>query len=324
MLRQGISSMTEFDNDEEIGDAFALADPNPVLSADAEGILQYINPAVTSLMHDVGVVRADDLLPSDHKGMVKACLKTGVTLTEECQLLGGRNVVWSYQAIGKNDVVHIYGYDVTRFHLQQPYSKSLPEANPNPVLTYNTEGELVFKNSALLKLLDSLGLETAEDVLPVNHASLMEYCFKTESPATEERLTGSKNIVWSYQLLDHCGDLCIYGFDVTAYDTGRKDRKALPDVNPSPVITANSDGAVQFTNDAVCQLLLDFQLEKVEDILPVEHVGIVKACFLTSTPLNVRNTKCGEIFNWSYLPVDGSDVVYIYGHDITDLSSSLS
>lgn len=315
--------MTEFDKDEEVEDAFVLANPNPVLSSDAEGILQFINPAVTDLMHDVEVKHADDLLPGNHKGLVKACLATGVTLTEECQL-GSRNVVWSYQSIGKEDVVHIYGYDVTRYHLQQPYSKNLPEANPNPVLTYNSEGKLIFKNSASLRLLDKLGLENIEDILPVNHASLMEFCFKTESHVTQERVTGSKSIVWSYQLLDNTEDLCIYGFDVTAYDAGRKDRKALPEINPSPVLTANSDGAVQFTNDAVCQLLLDYQLEKVEDILPVEHAGIVKACFLTNTPLSVRNTKCGGTFSWSYLPVDGSDLIYIYGHDVTGLRSGFS
>jgi hypothetical protein len=313
--------MTEFDDIKEPEDAFALANPNPVISSDAEGILHFINPAATDLMHDVDVVHAEELLPSDHKDLVKACITTGVTLTEECQLRG-RNVVWSYQSIGKGDVVHIYGYDVTRYHLQQPYSQSLPEANPNPVLTYNTEGVLIFKNSALLKMLDNLGLENVEEVLPVNHADLMEFCNKTESAVTEERLTGNKCIVWSYQLLNHSGDLCIYGFDVTGYDTGARDLKTLPEVNPSPVLTADSDGVLQFTNDAVSELLLDFKLEKVEYMLPAEHVGIVKACFLTNTPLNVQNTKHGKTFNWSYLPVDGHEVIYIYGHDITDLRSN--
>ena len=314
--------MTESD-DATIDNAFVLANPNPVLSSDGEGIVQFINPAAKNLMNDIAVSHAHDLLPSDHKGMVKACLKTGVTLTEECQL-GGKNVVWSYQSTGKDDVVNIYGYDVTRYHLQQPYSKSLPEANPNPVITYNTEAKLIFKNSAVIKLLDNLGLQNVEEVLPVNHAGLMEYCFATESSVTEDRLTGNKSIVWSYRLLDNCGDLCIYGFDVTAYDAGMKDRKSLPEVDPSPVLTANSDGALQFTNDAVCQLLLDFKIEKVEGLLPTDHVGIVKACFLTNTPLNVKNTQCGKTFNWSYLPVDGCEVVYIYGHDITDIRSTFS
>jgi hypothetical protein len=315
--RQGISSMTEFDNDEEPGDTFVLANPNPVLSSDAEGILRFINPAATDLMHELEVENIDDLLPGDLKGLVKACLATGVTLTEECQL-ASRNLVWSYKSIGKNDVVHIYGYDVTRFHLQQPYNKSLPEANPNPVLTYNSEGGLIFKNSAALRLLEHLDLKKIEDILPANHESLMEYCFKTESSVTDERLTNSKSIVWSYELLDESGDICIYGFDVTSYDGGRKDRKALPEINPNPVLTSNADGVIQFNNDAVSQLLLDFKLEEVEGMLPTEHVGIIKACFLTNTPLNTQNTMCGRIFNWSYLPVDGSDVIYIYGHDITD------
>jgi hypothetical protein len=296
---------------------FANANPNPVLSSNAEGVLQFINPAATDLMHEVEVENVDDLLPVDHKGMVKACLATGVTLTEECQLVS-RNIVWSYQSIGKNDVVHIYGYDVTRYHLQQPYSKSLPEANPNPVLIYNSDGVLIFKNSASLKLLDKFGRKNIEDILPVNHTSLMKYCFTTDSPVTEERLAGGSIIVWSYELLDDSDDLCIYGFDVTAYDSGRQDRKALPDINPNPVLASDSDGALQFTNAATCQLLLDFKEEIVEGILPAGHVGIVKACLLTNTPLNIQNTKCGKTFNWSYMPVDGSDFVYIYGHDVTD------
>ena len=310
--------MTEFD-DEKVKDSFVLANPNPVLASDAEGVLQFINPAVTNLMRDAEVGDAEDLLPSDHKGMVRACLATGVTLTEECQL-GSRNVFWSYQSVGKEGVVYIYGYDVTRYHLQQPYSQNLPEANPNPVVTYNTEGKLIFQNSAVVKLLDNLGVDNVEEVLPANHASLMDFCFKIEPSITEERLIGNKSIVWSYQLLDNCGDLCIYGFDLTGYDAGMKDRKSLPEVDPSPVLTANSDGVLQFTNDAVNQLLLDFEIEKVEGILPADHVGIVKACFLTNTPLNAQNTKCGKTFKWSYLPVDGSEVVYIYGHDITEIN----
>jgi hypothetical protein len=296
---------------------FAKANPSPVLSSNAEGVLQFINSAADKLMHDIAAETIDDLLPSNHKGLVRACLATGVTLTEECQL-DGRNVVWSYQPIGKKDVVHIYGYDVTRFHLQQPYSKSLPEANPNPVLTYNSDGVLIFKNSALLKLLDNLGRKKIEDILPVNHASLMEYCYATESSVTEERLASGRVIVWSYKLLDACGGLCIYGFDVTAYGTDRQHSKALPDINPNPVLTSDSDGVLKFTNNAVSQLLIDFKVEAVSGILPADHVGIVKACFLTNTPLNTQTTKCGKTFNWSYLPVDGSDVVYIYGHDITD------
>ena len=309
--------MTEFDNDGELEDTFALANPNPVLSSNAEGQLHFVNPAATKLMHDIEVEHANDLLSTNHKGLVKACLKTGVTLTEECQL-GGRNIVWSYQSIGKSDVVYIYGYDVTAYHLQHPYSKSLPEANPNPVLTYNSEGKVIFKNSALFVLLDDLGLEDIEDVLPVNHTKLAEFCFKTGTPVTEERLTDRRIIVWSYQLLDNSEDLCIYGYDVTGFETSRINAKDLPEVNPSPVLTADSDGVLQFTNNAASQLLLDLQLERVEDILPADHEGMVKACLLTDTPLTAQNQMCGKTLVWSYLPVDGSDVIYIHGHDITD------
>lgn len=308
--------MIKFD-DAELEDKFAQASPSPVLSSDSEGQLQFVNPAASKIMHDVEVAHAEEMLPTDHKGLVKACLKTGVTLTEECQL-GDRNIVWLYRSIEKNDLVYIYGYDVTAYHLQQPYSKSLPEANPNPVLTYNSEGKVIFKNSALLKLLDELGLVDIEDVLPFNHVKLAEFCFKTGTPVTEERLTGGRSVVWSYKFLDNSEDLCIYGYEITAYKTSKNNGKGLPDINPSPVLTADSDGVLQFTNNAASQLLLDFQLERVKDMLPADHEGMVKACLLTNTPLTAQNQICGKTLAWSYLPVDGSDVIYIYGHDITD------
>ncbi len=309
--------MTGFDNEADIEDKFALANPNPVLSSNAEGLLQFVNPAASKLMHDLEIDYADDLVPTNHKGLVKACLKTGVTLTEECQL-GDRNIIWSYRSIAESNVVAIYGYDVTAYHLQQPYRKSLPEANTNPVLTYNSEAKVIFKNSALFVLLDDLGLQDIEDVLPVNHAKLLEFCFKTGTAVTEERLTDRRIIVWSYQLLDNSEELCIYGYDVTGFESNRINAKNLPEVNPGPVLTADSDGVLQFTNNAASQLLLDFQLERIEDMLPADHEGMVKACLLTDTPLTAQYQTCGKTLVWSYLPVDGHDVIYIYGHDITD------
>ena len=313
--------MTEFDDNVE--DDYALANPNPVLSSNAEGEVQFVNPAATKLMHDVAVELADDLLPANHLGLVKACLKTGTALTVECQLRD-RDIAWSYRSIEKNDVVFIYGYDVTSYHLQQPYKKSLPENNPNPVLTYNSAGEVIFKNGALFGLLDNLGLVDVEDVLPVNHAELAAFSFKTGVPVTEERLSGGRRLVWSYKLLEDNGDLCIYGYDITAYETSKNNVNDLPEINPSPVITVGSDSVVQFSNAAASQLLLDLQLENVEDVLPTDHPGLVKACLLTNTPLTAKNRIADKTLVWSYLPVDGSNVIYIYGYDVSDYCSTLS
>jgi len=309
--------MIEFDDDEP-ADRFALANPSPVLSSDSEGQLQFVNPAASKLMHDVEVAHAEDMLPTDHKSLVKACLKTGVTLTEKCQL-SDRNIVWSYQSIRESNVVYIYGYDVTTYQQQNKTNrKNLLEETPNPVLIFDSDGEITLKNNALLTLLDDLDLIDFEDVLPVNHIKLAQFCFKTGTPVTEERLTGNRNIVWSYKLLDNGDGLCVFGYDITGYETGNDNTKDLPEINPSPVLTVDPDGVPRYINNAASQLLLDLQLERVQDALPADHEGLVKACLLTNTALNAQITMCDKTLVWSYLPVDGNDVVYIYGHDVTD------
>ncbi len=153
--------MIELESKTKLEEKIAQANPSPVLSAGADGVLDFVNPATSKLIHDLELEQVEDLLPADHKGLVRACLKTRVTLTEECQL-DGRHIVWSYQLADENDVVYIYGYDVTAYQSQPSSLNRLPEANPNPVLTYNMEGTLQFKNHAVLMLLNDFELEKSD------------------------------------------------------------------------------------------------------------------------------------------------------------------
>ena len=306
-------------------DKFAQANPNPVLSSDPEGMLQFVNPAALKLMANFELDKVDNLLPIGHKGLVQACLKTGITLTDESQL-DGRNIVWFYQSADEDDVVFIYGHEVTSYMSQTssiPQTSSISsllEKNPNPVLSYSAEGVLQFKNVASSLLLEKLRLDDVDAILPINHEKLAEYCFKTGASVTQERQVKEHCIVWSYRMTECSGDLCIYGYDVTELESNSHIANNLPGINPSPVLTTDSEGEPQFINNAVSQLLLDHQLESAEDVLPENHRGLVKACLLTNTPLKENHSVNDRTLTWSYLPVDGSDVIYIYGHDITDYS----
>lgn len=309
--------MTEFESNTGLEDKIAQADPSPVLSSAADGELQFVNKAAANLQHDLELERVEDLLPAGHKGLVKACLNTGVTLTEEWHL-SDRSFVWSYQSADESDVVYIYGYDVTAFQSELTRSKGLPEANPNPVLTYTEEGGVQFKNNAVVQLLKELGLKKIEDVLPVNHEELVASCVKTRNPVTEERQASDRNIAWSYQLSGNSDVVYIYGYDITSHQSRDFCASGLPGVNPNPVLTSGPDGVPRYTNPAVLQLLLDLELENVKDLLPLDHKGLVKACHSTNTALTQQYQVAGITLVWSYLPVDDSDVIYIYGNDITD------
>jgi hypothetical protein len=297
-------------------DKFAMANPNPVLSSAVDGKLQFSNPAALKLMQDLELERTDDLLPADHKGLVAACLKTEMTLTGECKR-GGRHIVWSYKSTDADDVVYIYGYDVTAYEPELSSSHGLPEANPNPVLTCGADGAVQFKNNAVSQLLTVLGSENLEDVLPANHKELIESCLKTRAPVTEERYTGGRSVVWSYRISDDRNLIYIYGHDVTGHHSSNVCTSALSEVNPSPVLTSGPSGVPRYTNQATLQLIQDLGLKNVEDLLPSDHSGMVKASHSTGTPLTILNQIGERTFVWSYHPAWNSDVIYIYGHDVS-------
>ena len=243
--------MIEPEVNARLQDKFAQANPNPVLSSDPEGMLQFVNPAALKLMVNFELDKVDNLLPIGHKGLVQACLKTGITLTDESQL-DGRNIVWFYQSADEDNVVFIYGHDVTSYmskssNIPQSSSiNSLLEKNPNPVLSYSAEGVLLFQNAASSFLLEKNRLDDFDAILPINHEKLAEYCFKTGAPVTEERQVKQRCIVWSYRMTECSGNLCIYGYDVTELETNNRVTNDLPGINPSPVLTTDSEGALQF------------------------------------------------------------------------------
>ncbi len=304
-------------------DKFAQANPSPVLSSAGDGTLQFVNPAALKLMHDLALEQVEDLLPVSHKGLVRACLKTGVTLTEKCQM-SDRNIVWMYKSADESDVVYVYGHDISAYQAETPSSTGLPEANPNPVLVYDLDGEVQFKNRAVSRLVKALKLANIEGILPVNHKKLVETCIKTKMPAAGDRYSGEHSIVWSYQLSAKGTTIQIYGYDVTNQHPENFSNNSFPEINPSPVITSDPYGELRYTNSATSLLLLDLGLDNIKDLLPDEHKGLIKACHSTNTPLTKQHQAGEKILSWSYHPVAGSDVIYIYGHDITDCHSSVS
>ena len=95
----------------------------------------------------------------------------------------------------------------------------------------------------------------------------------------------------------------------------------FPQANPNPVLSSGPEGALKFVNPAASQLLRDLKLERLEDILPRNHPGLVKACLKTRTSLTDERKTAGRTIAWAYCPIDNSDVIYIYGHDVSDYLS---
>ncbi|WP_051261088.1 EAL domain-containing protein [Desulfovibrio inopinatus] len=93
--------------------AFPRKSLNPVLSAMKGGALHYINPATASITRRWGLDPRRDLLPGNHSSIVDACLATGSTRDNIESLVGDRVFDWTYTPVPGQELVHIYGNDIT-------------------------------------------------------------------------------------------------------------------------------------------------------------------------------------------------------------------
>ena len=303
---------------------FAEVNPNPVLSSGADGALHFVNPATTQLLRALRLERVEDILPGDHKELVRICLKTGIRLTQECES-GGRTLTWSYQSVADGDEIYIYGHDITDYQTATSDAMEFPRSNPSPVLSYGADGKLHFVNRATSQLLLDLGIEDVEEILPRNHKELVKACLKTSTPLTEECKVGGRNLVWLYRSIsDSDSDrIYIYGHDISGCNPRIFCIEGFPKANPNPIFSSGTDGVPRFMNYATSHLLQDLELENTEEILPRNHKELVNACLKTSEPL-IRERKVGDrTIVWSYHPIDDSDLIYIYGHDITGYHSNI-
>ena len=180
------------------------------------------------------------------------------------------------------------------------------------------DGKLHFVNPATSQLLQDLGIGDIEEILPRNHKELVKSCLKTSIPLTEERKTGGRTLVWLYRSISDSDEIYIYGHDISGCDPKIFCIEGFPRANPNPIFSAGADGVPRYMNYATSELLKKLELENTSDILPRNHKELVNACLKTSTPLIRERKVGGRTIIWSYYPIDDSDLIYIYGHDITD------
>ena len=296
---------------------FVEINPNPVLSCGANGELHFVNPATSKMLNDLGMMDVGEILPRDHKEVAKASLDTSTALVKECRV-GGRILTWLYQSVSGSDEIYIYGHDVTGYQSSTSDAMNFPRSNPSPVLTSGADGELHFVNPATSQLLDDLGLEHVGEMLPHNHIALVKASLKTSTPLTGEYKVAGRNLVWLYRSIDGCDDVYIYGHDISGCDPKIFCIEGFPNANPNPVFSVGADGVPRHMNYATSQLLGKLGLENTTDILPRNHQQLVNACLGTSAPVTRERNVAGRTIIWSYHPIDDSDLIYIYGYDITD------
>lgn len=87
--------------------------------------------------------------------------------------------------------------------------------------------------------------------------------------------------------------------------------------NPIPIFALGPDGAVIKLNSPADRLLTCLQIQQ-HDILPSNHLQIVRDCLVTRRDYSLQVPVADRIFALTYNPISSFQLVYLYVVDITD------
>ncbi len=93
--------------------AFPRESPHPILSSNPFGDIIYQNPAARRIIESLYLDSPVSILPKDHKGIIKSCLKDKKSYHNIEFKVKGHVFSWTYNPIPDISLVHLHGLDIT-------------------------------------------------------------------------------------------------------------------------------------------------------------------------------------------------------------------
>jgi Amt family ammonium transporter len=136
-----------------------------------------------------------------------------------------------------------------------------PRENPNPIIAFDINGKVTFKNPALLRLMDKLTITEPVGILPDSHKVYLERLANGERQVFGEKAIGRMHLLAHYQMIDVANEVYVYIQNITAQRNAekalRKERNqahiTLASIGDS-VITVNIDGQITYLNNKAMKL----------------------------------------------------------------------
>ncbi len=136
-----------------------------------------------------------------------------------------------------------------------------PRENPNPIMAFNLNGKLTFKNPALRRLLGRLNITDPIGILPDNHKMFIDRLASGERQIYGEKKIGEIHMLAHYQMIDVADEVYVYIQDITAQRKAEKELRkernqahiTLASIGDS-VITVNMDGLISYLNNKAINL----------------------------------------------------------------------
>ncbi|MFH0975007.1 MAG: EAL domain-containing protein [Spirochaetota bacterium] len=93
---------------------------------------------------------------------------------------------------------------------------AFPRESPHPIVSCNTDGNIIYINPAVQNLVEGLGLDSPVCILPENHNELIKQCFDDlKSYNNLERRIKGHVFSWTYNPIPDIAMIHLHGLDVT-------------------------------------------------------------------------------------------------------------
>lgn len=93
--------------------------PSPILTCNADGKPEYVNPACQTLVRELKLNNLQSLLPSNHISLVRQALDTpGQPISDE-QTVEQRSFEWFYYAQASGEMVQLYAVDISSHRAEE-------------------------------------------------------------------------------------------------------------------------------------------------------------------------------------------------------------
>jgi two-component system, cell cycle sensor histidine kinase and response regulator CckA len=93
---------------------------------------------------------------------------------------------------------------------------SFSEHNPNPIIEFDAQGQILYQNEATFRMVQSLRKEKVEEILPPEVVEIVKDCMRTDRPRLRRELEiSSRSVSWSFFPIKATQTVHCYGGDIT-------------------------------------------------------------------------------------------------------------
>jgi signal transduction histidine kinase len=194
----------------------------------------------------------------------------------------------------------------------------LPDRNPEPVLRFKGDGTLVYFNPAAIRLVTDLDL-AIDAPAPADWIEQFALARRREDAISMDVEAGERTYVLTVAPVAGANKFNLYGRDVTELKEAEQVVAALaklPEQNPGPVLRFGSGFDFQYANPAAQKLVDRLQLSP-EKAPPDVWVEAMARCMDSALPTEFEYRFDEQDYALLAVPVAGTELINIYGRDIT-------